>query len=58
MDYVNFPVAARKSFPCSGAARCQPDAPGALAHDAFTRLLRRRTPDTEALWQETRNLVQ
>ncbi len=28
------------------------------AHDAFTRLLARQPPDTEALWQEARTLVQ
>ena len=39
LDYINFLVAAQKSFTCSEAARCQPDAPGAPAHDAFTRLL-------------------
>ena len=58
LDYINFLVAAQKSFTCSEAARCQPDAPGAPAHDAFTRLLRRHPPDTEALWRETQGLVQ
>lgn len=54
LDYINFLVAAQKSFNCSEAARCQPEAP---AHDAFTRLLRRQPPDTEALWRETCPLV-
>ena len=58
LDYINFLVAAQKSFTCSEAARCQPDAPGAPAHDAFTRLLRRQPPGTEALWRETQGLVQ
>jgi putative transposase len=58
LDYIHFLVAAQKSFTCSEAARCQPGAEGAPAHDAFTRLLRRQPPDTEALWQETGGLVQ
>ena len=53
LDCLNFLVAAQKSFTCSRAARCQLEAPGAPAHDAFTRLLWRQPPDTEALWQET-----
>ncbi len=58
LDYINFLVAAQKSFTCSEAARCQPETPEAAAHDAFTRLLRRQPPDTGALWQETQGLVQ
>ena len=57
-DYIDFLVAAQRSFTCSEAARCQPEASDGPAHDAFTRLLRRQPPDTEALWQETRRLVQ
>ena len=58
LDYINFLVAAQKSFTCSEAARCQPESSAAPAHDAFSRLLRRQPPDTEALWQETQGLVQ
>lgn len=58
LDYINFLVAAQKSFSCSEAARCQPDAPDAPAHDAFTRMLRRHPPDTGELWRETQGLVQ
>lgn len=58
LDYINFLVAAQRTFSCTEAARCQPAGPAAPAHDAFTRLLRRLPPDTEALWQETRGLVQ
>ena len=50
LDYINFLVAAQQSFTCVEAARCQPAVPEAPAHDAFTRLLRRQPPDTEALW--------
>ena len=58
LDYINFLVAAQKSFTCSEAARCQPETPEAPAHGAFTRLLRRQPPDTGALWQETQGPVQ
>lgn len=58
LDYIHFLVAAQRSFSCSEAARCQPGSESAPAHDAFTRLLRRQPPDTEALWQETGGLVQ
>ena len=58
LDYIHFLVAAQRSFSCQEAARCQPEGADAPAHDAFTRLLRREPPDTAALWQETRNLVQ
>ena len=58
LDYIHFLVAAQRSFTCQEAARCQPEGTTAPAHDAFTRLLRREPPDTAALWQETRNLVQ
>ena len=58
LDYINFLVAAQKSFTCAEASRCQPGGPEAPAHDAFTRLLRRQPPDTEALWRETRGLAQ
>src|SRR5918996_1000913 len=58
LDYIHFLVAAQKSFSCTEAARCQPDPKSGPAHDAFTRLLRRQPPDTEALWQETRGVLQ
>ena len=54
IDYIHFLIAAQRVFSCTEAARSQPgygtgEAP---AHDAFTRLLQRQPPDTEALWQE------
>lgn len=54
LDYIHFLIAAQKVFSCSEAARSQPGlgAEAAPAHDAFTRLLQRQPPDTEALWQE------
>jgi hypothetical protein len=56
LDYIHFLIAAQKVFTCTEAARCQPEG-RAPAHDAFTRLLQRQPPDTEALWQEAKGLV-
>lgn len=58
LDYIHFLVAAQQAFSCCEAARCQPPGDHPPAHDAFTRLLRRQPPDTEALWQEVAPLVQ
>lgn len=56
-DYIQFLLAAQRVFTCTEAGRSQPEGEKAPAHDAFTRLLRRQPPDTEALWQETQGLV-
>ena len=56
-DYIAFLLAAQRAFSCTEAARCQPHEAKAPAHDAFTRLLTREPPDTEALWQEARPFV-
>ena len=50
---------AQKGFTCTEAARSQPDGSEreAPAHDAFTRLLQRRPPLAEALWQEAESFV-
>ena len=58
LDYIQFLVTAQGVLTCSQATRCQPASPGAPAHDAFTRLLRRQPPDTAALWQEVAPLVE
>lgn len=58
LDYIHFLVAAQRVFSCCEAARCQPEGTARPAHDAFTRLLHRQPPDTEALWQEVAPLVQ
>ena len=55
--YIHFMIAAQRAFSCTEAARCQPGGASAPAHDAFTRLLTRRPPDTGALWRETHGLV-
>ena len=57
LDYIHFMIAAQRAFSCTEAARCQPEDTQAPAHDAFTRLLARQPPDTEALWQEIGGLV-
>ena len=57
LDYIHFLVAAQKEFTCTEASRSHPDGEDAPAHDAFTRLLQRRPPDTEALWQEAEPVV-
>ena len=57
LDYIHFLVAAQKVFTCTEAARSQPEGLRLPAHDAFTRLLTRQPPDTEALWAEAGSLV-
>lgn len=57
LDYIHFLIAAQKVFTCTEAARCQPETDDPPAHDAFIRLLQRQPPDTEALWQEAKPLV-
>jgi len=58
LDYIHFLIAAQRVFTCTEAARCQPQGEKAPAHDAFTRLLQRQPPDTEALWQEAKEFVE
>src|SRR4051812_17696514 len=57
-DYLQFLVASRDAFTCTEAARVQPAAPAAPAHDSFTRLLNRLGPDPEALRAAAEPLVQ
>jgi hypothetical protein len=58
LDYIQFLLAAPTAFSCVEAAKTAgvPDEPP--AHDAYTRLLQRQPPDTEALWQETQPYVE
>lgn len=58
LDYIQFLIAAQRVFTCTEAATCQPEQADPPAHDAFTRLLARQPPDTAALWQEVKPLVQ
>ena len=48
-DYIAFLVATPGEGTATEMARCQPLAPDAPAHDAFTRLLNRVEPDPEKL---------
>ena len=50
-------MAAANVFTCTEAARCYPEGSDSPSHDAFTRLLQRLPPDTEALWIESSHLV-
>jgi hypothetical protein len=59
LDYIQFLLAAQTAFSCVEAASSQSGAQEEPpAHDAYTRLLLRQPPDTEALWQETQPFVQ
>ena len=59
LDYIQFLIAAQKVFTCTEAAQCPPEGEQPTpAHDAFTRLLSRKPPDTEALWEEVKSLIQ
>jgi hypothetical protein len=53
-DYLQFLLAAQRVYSCTEAAQCQ-SVP--VTHDAFTRLLSRMPPDTEALWQDVEPLM-
>jgi putative transposase len=57
LDYIHFLMAAANVFTCTEAARCYPEGSDSPSHDAFTRLLQRLPPDTEALWIESSHLV-
>ena len=57
-DYINFLVAAQQVFSTVEAARSHPDGEQKPAHDAYTRLLQRLPPDSEALWAEVRSCIE
>src|SRR3569833_2316848 len=57
IDYIQFLLAAQTAFSCVEADKtdgAQADPP---AHDAYTRMLIRQPPDTEAHWLETQTFV-
>ncbi len=58
LDYIHFLTASVGVFTCTEAARCQPEIDNSPSHDAFTRLLQRQPPDTEALWEEVKGIIQ
>ncbi len=51
-DYINFLIAAQKTYSCLEAERVQPESADAAAHDAITRLLHRLEPSPNVLWKE------
>lgn len=57
LDYINFLVAAQQAFSSVEASKTHPAEDSGPAHDAYTRLLKRLPPDSEALWQEVGELV-
>jgi hypothetical protein len=57
LDYINFLIAAQKAFSSVEASKTHPAIEDAPAHDAYTRLLQRLPPDSDALWQEVEPLV-
>ena len=57
-DYINFLVAAQTVFSAVEASRTHPDGEQGAAHDAYTRLLQRLPPDSEALWQEVNPMIE
>ena len=57
-DYINFLVAAQQVFSAVEAARSHPESEERPAHDAYTRLLQRLPPDSEALWAEVSGCIE
>ena len=57
LDYINFLIAAQRVFSTVEAAQTTPDDKREPAHDAYTRLLQRLPPDSQALWREVQPLV-
>lgn len=56
-SYINFLVAAQRAFSAVEAARSHPESDNPPAHDAYTRLLQRLPPDSEALWAEVQPCI-
>ena len=57
LEYIHFLIASVDVFTCTEAARCQPIREDNPSHDAFTRLLQRQPPDTDALWDEVKDII-
>lgn len=53
-DFIDFLIATPTQATAMEAQRSQPASDDPAAHDAYTRLLHRLEPDSEALWQEVR----
>jgi hypothetical protein len=56
-DYINFLIAAQQVHSSVEAAKTHPAEAAGPAHDAYTRLLQRVSPDSSALWKEVEPLV-
>jgi len=61
-DYIDFLVASQRVFSCAEASRCHPRLENktdqnAVAHDAFNRLLLRLPQNTQALYEEAKQLI-
>lgn len=56
-DYIDFLIGTQQVYSCTEAARVQPEAEEAPAHDAVTRLIQRLFPFPERLWQEAKEQV-
>ena len=52
LDYIQFLIAAQRVFSTVEAAKIRSLEDAAPAHDAYTRLLQRTPPDSQALWSE------
>jgi hypothetical protein len=57
-DYIDFLIATPKIYSCTEAARAQPEADDAPAHDSINRLLARLETDSQHLWQEASHQVE
>ena len=57
LDYINFIIAAQKTFSWAEASRSSTDIINKPAHDAFTRLLQRQPLSSENLWNEVKTFV-
>ena len=57
LDYINFLIAAQRTFTATEAAKTHPGEEAAPAHDAYTRLLQRARSDGDALWREVQPFV-
>ncbi len=58
LDYINFLIAAQRTFSAVEAAKSRSPGGASPAHDAYTRLLQRIPPDSEALWREVEPVLE
>lgn len=56
-DYTSFLVAAQQVFSAVEASPSHAEGEQQVAHDAYTRLLQRVPPDSEALWVEVKGCI-